>query len=77
MPRFGTVRPRVQIPGPRQILYSESAIPAVVNRQLRVAGSQNFAEHRKRLEVTMNTICRTRVDGSPPTVSLRSSRTIK
>src|SRR5437899_9633367 len=28
--RFGTVRPRVQIPGPRPLLYSEPAIPRVV-----------------------------------------------
>src|SRR5437667_11169954 len=28
--RFGTVRPRVQIPGPRPLLYSEPAIPRVL-----------------------------------------------
>ena len=45
--RFGTVRPRVQIPGPRPFLYSKSGIPGVVSRQVQVAGSQIFAELSK------------------------------
>ena len=46
--RGRTVRPRVQIPGPPTISqYSESAMPEVVSRQLRAAGSQNFAEQWK------------------------------
>jgi hypothetical protein len=38
--RFGTVRPRVQIPGPRPFLYSKSAISDVVWSQRITAGSQ-------------------------------------
>src|SRR6266571_980544 len=38
---FGTVRPRVQIPGPRPFLYSKSAISGVVWSQRHTAGS-NF-----------------------------------
>ena len=41
---FGTVRPRVQIPGPRPSLYSKSAIPEVVSGQRHTAGSHLFAE---------------------------------
>jgi hypothetical protein len=37
---FGTVRPRVQIPGPRPFLYSQSAISDVVWSQRITAGSQ-------------------------------------
>ncbi len=38
--RFGTVRPRVQIPGPRPFSYSKPAISDVVCGQLDTAGSQ-------------------------------------
>src|SRR5712692_1426132 len=38
--RFGTVRPRVQIPGPRPFLYSKSAISGVVWSRRGTAGSQ-------------------------------------
>src|SRR5712692_7425814 len=37
--RFGTVRPRVQIPGPRPFLYSRSAISEVVWSRRITAGS--------------------------------------
>ena len=37
---FGTVRPRVQIPGPRPILYSKPAISGVVRSRRITAGSQ-------------------------------------
>jgi len=39
-PDFGTVRPRVQIPGPRPSLYSKSAISESLRSQLHRAGSQ-------------------------------------
>ena len=42
--RFGTVRPRVQIPGPRPFLYSKSAISVVGWSQRNTAGSQFPAE---------------------------------
>src|SRR6266571_4778968 len=48
--RFGTVRPRVQIPGPRPILYSKPAISGVVRSRRVTAGSQirwNVAETRQ------------------------------
>ena len=45
--RFGTVRPRVQIPGPRPILYSESTILAAAPSRRITAGSQFPTEHRK------------------------------
>ena len=38
--RFGTVRPRVQIPGPRPVSYSKSAISRVVRSRRITAGSQ-------------------------------------
>src|SRR6202171_4853087 len=38
--RFGTVRPRVQIPGPRPFLYSKSAILEVATSRRIAAGSQ-------------------------------------
>ncbi len=37
---FGTVRPRVQIPGPRPFLYSKSAISGVVESRRGTAGAQ-------------------------------------
>jgi hypothetical protein len=37
---FGTVRPRVQIPGPRPILNSESAISTIVQTRRGTAGAQ-------------------------------------
>src|SRR5438046_629391 len=37
---FGTVRPRVQIPGPRPFLYSQSAISGVVQSRRGTAGAQ-------------------------------------
>src|ERR1700694_3090714 len=46
-PRFGTVRPRVQIPGPRPFLYSESAISEVVWSRRITAGSQFPGEPHK------------------------------
>ncbi len=46
--RFGTVRPRVQIPGPRPSLYSKSTISAVVGRRVNAAGSQFSADQRNR-----------------------------
>jgi len=51
---FGTVRPRVQIPGSRPLLYSKSAIPGVVSRQVQAAGSQIFAEVSKRDRLTLH-----------------------
>src|SRR6202521_424441 len=45
--RFGTVRPRVQIPGPRPFSYSKSAISVVRWSQRNTAGSQFPAEPRK------------------------------
>ena len=42
--RFGTVRPRVQIPGPRPFLYSKSAFSVVDWSQRNTAGSQFPAE---------------------------------
>jgi len=44
---FGTVRPRVQIPGPRPFLYSNRRFPAVVQSLRIAAGSQFPTEHRK------------------------------
>src|SRR6266571_9330758 len=38
--RFGTVRPPVQIPGPRPFLYSKSAISGVVLNRRGTAGAQ-------------------------------------
>jgi len=38
--RFGTVRPRVQIPGPRPNLYPESAISGVVRSRRGTDGAQ-------------------------------------
>src|SRR5712691_6785829 len=46
--RFGTVRPRVQIPGPRPFSYSKSTISNVVWSQLYTAVSQFPAEQRNR-----------------------------
>src|SRR5439155_16149392 len=50
--RFGTVRPRVQIPGPRPFSYSKSTISNVVWSQLHTAVSQFPAEQRNRGAVT-------------------------
>jgi hypothetical protein len=49
---FGTVRPRVQIPGPRPKSYSKSTISNVVWSQLHTAVSQFPAEQRNRGGVT-------------------------
>src|SRR5450759_129362 len=49
---FGTVRPRVQIPGPRPFSYSKSTISNVVWSQLHTAVSQFPAEQRNRGGVT-------------------------
>jgi hypothetical protein len=46
--RFGTVRPRVQIPGPRPISYSKSTISYVVWSQPHTAVSQFPADLRNR-----------------------------
>jgi len=45
---FGTVRPRVQIPGPRPILYSKSAISVSLWSQRYTAGSQFPTEQPNR-----------------------------
>ena len=45
---FGTVRPRVQIPGPRPFSYSKSTISKVVWSQLHTAVSQFPEEQRNR-----------------------------
>jgi hypothetical protein len=50
--RFGTVRPRGQIPGPRPFSYSKSTISNVVWSQLHTAVSQFPAEQRNRGGVT-------------------------
>src|SRR5712692_8365319 len=50
--RFGTVRPRVQIPGPRPFSYSKSTISNVVWSQLHTAVSQFPEEQRNRVGVT-------------------------
>ena len=42
--RFGTVRPRAQIPGPRPSLYSKSVISVVAWSQWAGAVSQFLAE---------------------------------
>jgi hypothetical protein len=44
--RFGTVRPRVQIPGPRPFLYSKSAISEVVWSRRITAGSHFLGNYR-------------------------------
>src|SRR2546428_3426380 len=49
---FGTVRPRVQIPGPRPFSYSKSTISNVVWSQLHTSVSQFPAEQRNRGGVT-------------------------
>src|SRR5487761_361000 len=46
--RFGTVRPRVQIPGPRPFLYSKSAISESLWSQRHTAGSQFPTEQPNR-----------------------------
>jgi hypothetical protein len=51
--RFGTVRPRVQIRGPRPFSYSKSAILEVVWSRRITAGSQFPAEHQNQGGVTV------------------------
>jgi hypothetical protein len=63
---FGTVRPRVQIPGPRPYLYSKSTISEVARCQRHTAGSQFPAEHQNCGGITVLVVGQCEIAGQRP-----------
>jgi hypothetical protein len=66
-----TVRPRVQIPGPRPFLYSKSTISEVAWSQLNTAVSQFPAEQRSRGGITVLVVGQCEIAGQRPVPTQR------
>jgi hypothetical protein len=69
--RFGTVRPRVQIPGPRPFLYSKAAISESLWSQLHSAVSQFPAEQPNRGGMNGDVVGQREIAGQRPVATQR------
>jgi hypothetical protein len=69
--QFGTVRPRVQIPGPRPFSYSKSAISESLWGRLHTAGSQFPTEQQTRGGVNGVVVGQCEIAGQRPVTTQR------